>query len=76
MSVPKGKRSLSDMQFYKNAINLRLRISEFLLRDFGIKPKVRSLQNLKDNSAIGRVCLSSDSLSLHRYRAFSETPNG
>lgn len=48
MTVPKGKRSLSDMQFYKNAITLRLRISEFLLRDFGVKPKVRSLQNLKD----------------------------
>lgn len=48
MAVPKSKRSLSDMQFYKTAVTLRVRISEFLLRDFGMKPKVRSLQSLQE----------------------------
>ncbi len=48
MSVPKSKRSLSDMEFYRTAIELRIKVSEFLLRDFGAKPKVRTLQNLQE----------------------------
>jgi hypothetical protein len=43
MTVPKGKRAISQMEFYANALKLRTDISAWLLRDFGIKPKVRSL---------------------------------
>lgn len=42
MSVPKGKRTLSDMQFYTTAQKLRYEISIFLLKDFGMKQKVRN----------------------------------
>ena len=43
MTVPKGKRSLSQLEFYANAVKLRTDVNTWLLRDFGIKPKVRSL---------------------------------
>lgn len=43
MSVPKGRRNLSGLEFYRNAILLRKEISLFLLRDFGIKDKVRKV---------------------------------
>ena len=39
MSVPKSEQGLSDMQFYKNAIDLREKFTFLLLRDFGIKKK-------------------------------------
>lgn len=43
MSVPKSKRGLSDLEFYKNAMLLRLKITNLLLRDFGVKDKIRNL---------------------------------
>ena len=43
MSVLARKRTLSQYQFYTNAISLRKKIIFLLLRDFGIKRKVRSL---------------------------------
>lgn len=46
MSVPKNKRTLSDYQFYQNALKLREEITLFLLKDFGIKSKVRNLEFL------------------------------
>ncbi len=46
MSVLKNKRSVSSMEFYHNAIMLRKEITLLLLRDFGIKDKVRSIKAL------------------------------
>lgn len=42
MSVPKNKRSLSELEFFHNALMLRKEMTELLLRDFGIKDKVRT----------------------------------
>lgn len=44
MSVPKGKRSVSEAQFAITAIDLRKEITELLLRDFGLKDKVRTVE--------------------------------
>lgn len=41
MSVPKSERGLSQMEFYKTAIVLRERMTFLLLRDFGVKSKVK-----------------------------------
>ena len=46
MSVPVSKRTLSDLEFFKNANQLRLSITNLLLRDFALKDKVRNLQVL------------------------------
>lgn len=46
MSVPLSKRSISEFEFYANAIRIRQRITEWLLRDFGIKPQTRNLENI------------------------------
>lgn len=48
MSVLKRKRNISKMEFYHNAIKLRLMITEFLLKDFGIKSRRRNLEFAKD----------------------------
>lgn len=42
-SVPKSKQRLSDMEFYRTAKFLRKKIVFYLLRDFGIRDKVRSV---------------------------------
>ena len=47
MSVPVSKRKLSDLEFYHNAFNLRLSITNLLLRDFAIKDKIRNLHVLQ-----------------------------
>ena len=39
--VPKHERSLSPMEFLHNALVLRREVTELLLRDFGVKSKVR-----------------------------------
>lgn len=41
MSVLKNKRGLSDLEFYRNGIVLRKILTELLLRDFGIRSKIR-----------------------------------
>lgn len=41
MSVLKNKRGLSDLEFYRNGIVLRKNLTELLLRDFGIRNKIR-----------------------------------
>lgn len=46
MSVPKSKRGQSSMEFYHNALTLRHEITTLLLRDFGLKKKVRSIEIL------------------------------
>lgn len=47
MSVPKSKQTLSDMEFYHTANWLRRKIEFYLLRDFGIKDKIRSVELFK-----------------------------
>lgn len=44
MSVIKNKRSLSDLEFFHNAIKLRTTMTDLLLRDFGIKAKNKNAQ--------------------------------
>lgn len=41
MSVPKHKRSESPMEFLHNALSLRREMTELLLRDFGVKSRIR-----------------------------------
>lgn len=43
MSVLASKRGISDMEFYKNAVEIRNEVTDLLLRNFGIK-------NLKESS--------------------------
>lgn len=43
MSVVKNKRTLSDLEFFHNALMLRKEMTDLLLRDFGIKDKTRSV---------------------------------
>lgn len=40
MSVVKNKRSLSSLEFYNNARKLRIDLTRFLLKDFGVKNKI------------------------------------
>ena len=49
MSVLKNKRNLSDLEFYRNAIVLRRDLTILLLRNFGIKDKVRNATALTKN---------------------------
>ena len=44
MSVPVSRRGLSDMEFYNTARWLRKRITFYILRDFGIKDRIRTLE--------------------------------
>lgn len=44
MSVIKNKRSLSDLEFFHNAIKLRTTMTDLLLRDFGVKAKNKNAQ--------------------------------
>ena len=41
MSVLKNKRGLSSLEFYHNGRKLRKEMTEWLLRDFGVRDKVR-----------------------------------
>lgn len=51
MSVVKNKRSLSRLEFYNNARKLRNDLTNFLLRDFGVRNKVyRSVE--EDNKVV------------------------
>ena len=49
MSVIKNLRSLSTMEFYKNAITLRKDITNWMLRNFGIKRNARSITQVIKN---------------------------
>jgi len=44
MAVPKGKRSTSELQFMITAIDIRKEITDLLLRDFGLKDKIRTVE--------------------------------
>ena len=41
MSVPKGRRGLSDFEFYHTARQLREDMTKLLLRDFGVKDSIK-----------------------------------
>ena len=49
MSVIKNLRSLSTMEFYKNAITLRKDITNWMLRNFDIKRNARSIVQVIKN---------------------------
>ena len=51
MSVVKNKRSLSSLEFYNTARKLRIDLTNFLLRDFGVRNKVYKETN-EDNKQI------------------------
>jgi hypothetical protein len=51
MSVLKNKRSLSELEFYSNARKLRKEITFLLLRDFGIRDKVRKVKTENNENA-------------------------
>jgi hypothetical protein len=42
MAVPKGKRKLSEMEFFSNALHLAHDLTMYLLRNFGTKTKLRN----------------------------------
>ena len=44
MSILKRKRNVAKMEFYHNAIKLRISMTELLLRDFGLKDRRRNLE--------------------------------
>jgi hypothetical protein len=44
MSVLKNKRGLSKLEFYHNARKLRRDITALLLRDFGVRDKIRKIK--------------------------------
>lgn len=46
MSVPKSERGLSEMEFYYNATKLRRMMIELLLKDFGMKHKIRTVKRI------------------------------
>ena len=45
MGVPKSDRSISQMEFFKNAIELRKDFVDLLLRDFGVKKRKWNVEN-------------------------------
>lgn len=49
MSVLNNLRNLSEMEFYKNAIRMRVDLTNWLLRDFGIKRNPRSVNQVIKN---------------------------
>lgn len=46
MSVPKSKRKQSEMEFYDHAKRLRITVTEWLLNDFGIRPRALAIPRL------------------------------
>jgi len=44
MSVLKSKRTVSPMEFLKNALDLRKQLTEWAMRDFGTKKNVKHIQ--------------------------------
>ena len=46
MSVLKNKRGLSKLEFYHTARKLREDITNLLLRDFGVRDKVRKIKDV------------------------------
>lgn len=49
MSVPSYMRKLSSMEFYKNAVDLRRELTDWMMRDFGSKYTKKSVQQVIKN---------------------------
>lgn len=49
MSVLRNLRNLSTMEFYKNALDLKFTVTEWMLKDFGIKRNIRSVTQVIKN---------------------------
>ena len=49
MSVPSYMRKLSSMEFYKNAVDLRRELTDWMMRDFGSKYTKKSVQQIIKN---------------------------
>ena len=49
MAVLNNLRNLSEMEFYKNAIKMRVNLTNWLLRDFGTKRNPRSVTKVIKN---------------------------
>ena len=68
MSVPKGKRGESYMEFFYNAYKMNDAITFFLLKDFGTKSHVRDLKTFtynakmeaEDTESFKKLCLKYD----------------
>ncbi len=43
MSVPKSKRKIAEFEFYATALKIRTQLTEWLMRDFGAKNRIRSV---------------------------------
>jgi len=52
MSVILSKRNISKLEFFNTAIKLRNSITELLLRDFGIRDKIRKIKSDKQEYTI------------------------
>lgn len=44
MSVPKGKRSVSSLDVYQNAVKLHTSIADWTMRNFGLKPDAKEIK--------------------------------
>lgn len=62
MSVLKNKRGISSLEFYHNAVSMRKEITSLLLRDFGVKNKIRNTKfmtkgmNQEDAKLFAGIC--------------------
>ena len=44
MSVPKGKRNVSSLDVYQNAVKLHVSIADWTMRDFGLKSDIKEIK--------------------------------
>lgn len=70
MAVLKNLRSLSSMEFYKNAIRLRVDITNWMLRNFGIKRNARSV-----NQVIKNIDVEDQKIIDSIFEKYGKTPN-
>lgn len=79
MSVLKHLRSLSEMEFYKNAIRIRKDLTVWMLKDFGAKRNPKSVKQVikniseDDQKVIDDIFLKYGKTSNHQYQ--SEYPS-
>lgn len=52
MTVPKHKRSLSDMEFFHNALELRKQLMVLMLKNFNVKDKIRKIDIFKNITGV------------------------
>lgn len=75
MSVLKNLRGLSDMQFYKTAIGIRKELTVWLLKDFGAKRNVKSVNQViknispEDQKTVDDIFAKYGKVSNHTYKS-------